>query len=43
MIAVGALLVSLLVLLVVFGLDGTHGRNRFGDDPKGVSYQGVFE
>ncbi|MES2338185.1 MAG: DUF805 domain-containing protein [Pseudomonadota bacterium] len=35
--------ISGLILLVLFCLDGTRGPNRFGDDPKGVAYEGVFD
>lgn len=41
MIALG--LGSFGVLLVFLCLDGTRGPNRFGDDPKGVAYEGVFD
>lgn len=35
--------ISGIVLLVFFCLDGTRGPNRFGEDPKGVAYEGVFD
>lgn len=38
---VGAL--SFLVPIVFFCLDGTRGPNRFGEDPKGVAFDGVFD
>ena len=38
-----ALLVSLLILLVLFCLEGSHGPNRFGPDPNRAAYDGVFD
>lgn len=35
--------ISGIVLLVFFCIDGTRGPNRFGEDPKGVAYDGVFD
>ncbi len=38
-----AVVASFGTLLVFFCLDGTRGPNRFGEDPKGVAYDGVFD